>query len=108
MNKRLQRLWLFFTNWMELDTFDTEEELDDQLELLHRQNIPTKVVDRTNEKGEAEFVLCVRPPDRDYARYCTGWRRWPAHLRRPIFCVHRPPKAEQLYKYAAYIPGYIL
>lgn len=65
MNKRLQRLWLFFTNWMELDTFDSEEELDDQLELLHRQNIPTKVVDRTNEKGEAEFVLCVRPPDRD-------------------------------------------
>lgn len=62
MNKRLQRLWLFFTNWMELDTFDSEEELDDQLELLHRQNIPTKVVDRTNEKGEAEFVLCVRPP----------------------------------------------
>ena len=36
MNKRLQRLWLFFTNWMELDTFDTEEELDDQLELLLR------------------------------------------------------------------------
>ena len=80
MNKRLQRLWLFFTNWMELDTFDSEEELDDQLELLHRQNIPTKVVDRTNEKGEAEFVLCVRPPDRDYARYCTGWRLSLIHI----------------------------
>lgn len=74
MNKRLLRFWLFFTNWVELDTFDSEEELDDELELLQRQNIPTKVVDRTNEKGATEFVLCVRPPDRDYARYCTGWR----------------------------------
>ena len=61
MNKRLQRLWLFFTNWMELDTFDTEEELDDQLELLHRQNIPTKVVDRTNEKARQSLCSASVP-----------------------------------------------
>ena len=61
MNEHLVKFWLFATHWTELDTFDTEEELNDEIELLHRQNLPTKVRQRTRK-------------DRDYARYCTGWR----------------------------------
>ena len=43
MNEHLMKFWLFCTHWTELDTFDNEEELKDELELLHRQNLPTKV-----------------------------------------------------------------
>ena len=64
MNEHLVKFWLFATHWTELDTFDTEEELRDEMELLHRQNLPTKVRQRTY----------VKQADRDYARYCTGWR----------------------------------
>ncbi len=58
----------------ELDTFDNEEELNDEIELLHRQNLPTKVRQRTKKDGDEELVLYVKQADRDYARYCTGWR----------------------------------
>ena len=34
MNEHLVKFWLFATHWTELDTFDTEEELNDEIELL--------------------------------------------------------------------------
>ena len=74
MNETLAKFWLFTTHWTELDVFETEEELNDEIELLHRQNLPTKVRERTNKEGKEELVLYVKQADRDYARYCTGWR----------------------------------
>ena len=74
LNEHLVKFWLFATHWIELDTFDTEEELNDEIELLHRQNLPTKVRQRTKKDGGEELVLYVKQADRDYARYCTGWR----------------------------------
>ena len=74
MNETLAKFWLFATHWTELDVFQTEEELNDEIELLHRQNLPTKVRERTNKEGKEELVLYVKQADRDYARYCTGWR----------------------------------
>ena len=74
MNETLAKFWLFATPWTELDVFETEEELNDEIELLHRQNLPTKVRERTNKEGKEELVLYVKQADRDYARYCTGWR----------------------------------
>ena len=57
MNEHLVKFWLFATHW-----------------LLHRQNLPTKVRQRTRKDGGEELVLYVKQADRDYARYCTGWR----------------------------------
>ena len=74
MNETLAKFWLFATHWTELDVFETEEELNDEIELLHRQNLPTKVRERTNKEGKEELVLYVKQADRDYACYCTGWR----------------------------------
>ena len=74
MNETLAKFWLFATHWTELDVFETEEELNDEIELLHRQNLPTTVRERTNQEGKEELVLYVKQADRDYARYCTGWR----------------------------------
>ena len=74
MNETLAKFWLFATHWTELDVFETEEELNDEIELLHRQNLPTKVRERTNKEGKEELVLYVKQADRDYARYCTGSR----------------------------------
>ena len=74
MNETLAKFWLFATHWTELDVFETEEELNDEIELLHRQNLPTKVRERTNKEDKEELVLYVKQADRDYARYCTGWR----------------------------------
>ena len=74
MNETLAKFWLFATHWTELDVFETEDELKDEMELLHRQNLPTKVRQRTNKEGKEELVLYVKQADRDYARYCTGWR----------------------------------
>ncbi len=74
MNETLAKFWLFATHWTELDVFETEEELNDEIELLRRQNLPTKVRERTNKEGKEELVLYVKQADRDYARYCTGWR----------------------------------
>ena len=74
MNETLAKFWLFATHWTELDVFEAEEELNDEIELLHRQNLPTKVRERTNKEGKEELVLYVKQADRDYARYCTGWR----------------------------------
>ena len=74
MNETLAKFWLFATHWTELDVFETEEELNDEIELLHRQNLPTKVRERTNKEGKEELVLYVKQADRDYDRYCTGWR----------------------------------
>ena len=55
MNEHLVKFWLFATHWIELDTFDTEEELNDEIELLHRQNLPTKVRQRTKKDGGEEL-----------------------------------------------------
>ena len=74
MNEHLVKFWLFCTHWIELDTFDNEEELRDEVELLHRQNLPTKVRERAKKEGGSELGLYVKQADRDYARYCTGWR----------------------------------
>ena len=57
MNEHLVKFWLFATHWTELDTFDTEEDLNDEIELLHRQNLPTKVRQRTKKDGGEELVL---------------------------------------------------
>ena len=46
MNNTLANIWLFATHWTKLDAFDTEEELNDELELLQRQSLPTKVQGR--------------------------------------------------------------
>lgn len=43
MSDNLAKFWLFATHWTKLDTFDNEEELNDELELLQRQSLPTKV-----------------------------------------------------------------
>ena len=51
MNEHLVKFWLFCTHWIELDTFDNEEELRDEVELLHRQNLPTKVRERAKKEG---------------------------------------------------------
>ena len=37
MNETLAKFWLFATHWTELDVFETEEELNDEIELLHRK-----------------------------------------------------------------------
>ena len=74
MNETPAKFWLVATHWTEVDVFETEEELNDEIELLHRQNLPTKVRERTNKEGKEELVLYVKQADRDYARYCTGWR----------------------------------
>lgn len=74
MKEALMKFWMFCTHWIELDSFETEDELEDERELLVRQSLPTRVrVRRTKQNGE-EFVLYVKEADRDYARYCTGWR----------------------------------
>jgi len=74
MNNTLANIWLFATHWTKLDAFDTEEELNDELELLQRQSLPTKVRQVTDKEGREQFLLYVKQADRDYARYCTGWR----------------------------------
>ena len=74
MSEALAKFWLFATHWIKLDTFETEEELNDELELLHRQSLPTKVRQTKEKDGKEVFVLYVKQADRDYARYCTGWR----------------------------------
>ena len=51
MNNTLANIWLFATHWTKLDAFDTEEELNDELELLQRQSLPTKVRQVTDKEG---------------------------------------------------------
>ena len=83
MNETLAKFWLFATHWTELDVFETEEELNDEIELLHRQNLPTKVRERTNKEGKEELVLYVKQADRDYARYCSKKE----HANACSFCI---------------------
>ena len=61
-------------HWTELDTFDNEEELRDEMELLHRQNLPTKVRQRTKKDGGEELVLYVKQADRIMPATAPGWR----------------------------------
>ena len=52
MSDTLAKFWLFATHWTKLDTFETEEELNDELELLQRQSLPTKVRQLTDKEGK--------------------------------------------------------
>ena len=67
MSDTLAKFWLFATHWTRLDTFDNEDELNDELELLQRQSLPTKVRTMKNKEGKEELVLYVKQADRDYA-----------------------------------------
>lgn len=70
----LIKFWLFLCHWVEFDTSEEKETIDDILETLSRAGLPYKVRTRRNKKGQEEYVLYVKNADRDYARYCTGWR----------------------------------
>lgn len=70
----LIKFWLFLCHWVEFDTFETEEDLNDTLETLGRAGLPYKIRTRRTREGTEELVLYVKNADRDYARYCTGWR----------------------------------
>ena len=70
----LIKFWLFLCHWVEFDTFETEEDLNDTLETLGRAGLPYKTRTRRTREGTEELVLYVKNADRDYARYCTGWR----------------------------------
>ena len=62
MNNTLANIWLFATHWTKLDAFDTEEELNDELELLQRQSLPTKSVrSRTRKAGNSSSFTSNRP-----------------------------------------------
>lgn len=74
MSETLAKIWLFATHWTKLDSFETEEELNDERELLQRQSLPTKVRQIVDKEGKPWYLLYVKQADRDYARYCTGWR----------------------------------
>ena len=70
----LIKFWLFLCHWVEFDTSEQEQDIDDAVEVLGRAGLPYKVRSRTNKEGREEYVLYVKNADRDYARYCTGWR----------------------------------
>ena len=70
----LIKFWLFLCHWVEFDTFENEEDLDDTIETLTRAGLPYKSRTRRSKAGGEELVLYVKNADRDYARYCTGWR----------------------------------
>ena len=70
----LIKFWLFLCHWVEFDTFEDEESIDDTVEVLSRAGLPYKVRSRRGKAGGEEYVLYVKNADRDYARYCTGWR----------------------------------
>ena len=70
----LIKFWLFLCHWVEFDTSEQEQDIDDAIEVLGRAGLPYKVRSRTNKEGREEYVLYVKNADRDYARYCTGWR----------------------------------
>ena len=70
----LIKFWLFLCHWVEFDTSEQEQDIDDVIEVLGRAGLPYKVRSRTSKEGREEYVLYVKNADRDYARYCTGWR----------------------------------
>lgn len=74
MLEPLISFWLMLCHWVKFETAPTEEELEDTIELLKRQNLPLKLRARKNKSGQEEYILYVRDADRDLARYCTGWR----------------------------------
>ena len=74
MNEHLVKFWLFATHWTELDTFDNEEELRDEMELLAAVLSGALTHLGGQVLAVEQLVLYVKQADRDYARYCTGWR----------------------------------
>ena len=70
----LIKFCLFLCHWVEFHPFETEEDLNDTLETLGRAGLPYKTRTRRTREGTEELVLYVKTADRDYARYCTGWR----------------------------------
>ena len=71
MNNTLANIWLFATHWTKLDAFDTEEELNDELELLQRQSLPTKVRQVTDKEGREQFLLYVKPKRTAARSWCS-------------------------------------
>ena len=70
----LTKFWLFLCHWVEFDVSEEKETIDDAIEVLTRAGLPYKTHARRGKDGGAEYVLYVKNADRDYARYCTGWR----------------------------------
>ncbi len=66
--------WLMLCHWVRFDRSENRQEIEDEVELLARQNLPYKIRTVKNKAGRTEHVLYVQEADRDYARYCTGWR----------------------------------
>ena len=74
MKNALANIWLVASQRTKRDAVDTEEEQNGEMGLLQRQSLPTKVRQVTDKEGREQFLLYVKQADRDYARYCTGWR----------------------------------
>lgn len=70
----LIKFWLFLCHWVEFDTSEEQETIEDIIETLSRAGLPYKTRVRRGKNGKEEYVLYVKNADRDYARYCTGWR----------------------------------
>ena len=70
----LINFWLFLCHWIKFDTSEDKEVIDDTIETLSRAGLPYKTRVRRGKQGKEEYVLFVKNADRDYARYCTGWR----------------------------------
>ena len=61
MSDTLAKFWLFATHWTRLDTFDNEDELNDELELLQRQSLPTKVRTMKNLSSTSSRPTAIMP-----------------------------------------------
>ena len=72
MNETLAKFWLFATHWTELDVFETEEELNDEIELLHRQNLPTKD-QQGGQRGAGALRQTGRPRLRPLLHGLAAW-----------------------------------
>lgn len=70
----LIKFWLFLCHWVQFDTSEERETIDDIIDTLSRAGLPYKTRTRRGSNGQEEYVLYVKNVDRDYARYCTGWR----------------------------------
>ena len=53
----LIKFWLFLCHWVEFDTFENEEDLDDTIETLTRAGLPYKSRTRRSKAGGEELVL---------------------------------------------------
>ena len=70
----LIKFWLFLCHWVQFETSEEQETIDDIIDTLGHAGLPYKTRTRRGKDGQTEYVLYVKNADRDYARYCTGWR----------------------------------